>query len=547
MRRYGTIILLLLLGAARLPFLHAQPVESWTFTTNRLVPDGVAAGLSDVRNVNSTISAIASLQVRLKITGEFNGDLYAYLRHSSGFVVLLNRPGKTAADTNGYTDDGFDVTFQNGAANGDVHLYQNIGPPTAGFPLTGIWQPDGRTNDPADVTDSLSRTTSLSSFNGVPAAGEWTLYIADVDSGGANLLTEWGLDIVGAAYPTLTWEVPPDIVYGTALDTSQLNASAIFNSTNVPGIFTYTPAAGTMPNAGSNQLLQVTFTPADMADFLAVSTNVAINVQKAPVALNVASSANPSDPGQSVVFTATATATGATPDGSVVFCDGSTVLATTGLSGGQATLTNSTLGVGTHFIAVHYAGSANFLGVTNTLTQDVSDPPPLASVMTVTRTAGLALLIAWSDVATNWSDPNNSPVSLAGINLVTTNHVTLATNSAWILYPKAPNVNDQFSYSIRDGFGATNIGFVNVVIKNSVTGTNSITKIVPGNPTILTAYGIPGYSYITERSTNLAPLVWVDIATNTAAANGLITVPDYFSDLGSNAPASAYYQLKWQP
>ena len=130
---------------------------------------------------------------------------------------------------------------------------------------------------------------------------------------------------------------------------------------------------------------------------------------------------------------------------------------------------------------------------------------------------------------------------------MTTNQVTLATNSAWILYPKGPNVSDQFSYSIRDGLGGTNIGFVNVVIQSSVTGTNSITKIVAGNPTILTAYGIPGYSYITERATNLAPLLWVDIATNTAAANGLIIVPDYFSDLGSNAPASAYYQLKWQP
>jgi hypothetical protein len=95
--------------------------------------------------------------------------------------------------------------------------------------------------------------------------------------------------------------------------------------------------------------------------------------------------------------------------------------------------------------------------------------------------------------------------------------------------------------------GGTNIGFVNVVIKSSVTGTNSITKIVAGNPTILTAYGIPGYSYITERATNLIPFLWVDIATNTAATNGVITVLDYFSDLGSNAPAAAFYQLKWQP
>jgi hypothetical protein len=78
-----------------------------------------------------------------------------------------------------------------------------------------------------------------------------------------------------------------------------------------------------------------------------------------------------------------------------------------------------------------------------------------------------------------------------------------------------------------------------------VTGTNSITHIQIGNPTTLTAYGIPGFSYITERSTNLT--TWVDIATNSAAANGVISVTDNFSDLGGSPPSSAYYQLKWQP
>ena len=40
---------------------------------------------------------------------------------------------------------------------------------------------------------------------------------------------------------------------------------------------------------------------------------------------------------------------------------------------------------------------------------------------------------------------------------------------------------------------------------------------------------------------------WVDIATNQAGTNGVITVFDYFSDLSSNPPASAFYQLTWQP
>jgi len=454
MPRFGIIVLLLLLGAAPPSCLKAQTMESHTFTTNCPAPDGNAAGLGDVRHLNSAIGAITSLQVRLKISGEFNGDLYAYLRHAGGFTVLLNRPGKTGDNDYGYPDSGLEVTFQDGAVNGDMHGYQAVTIPVPGGPLTGVWQPDGRTNDPANVLDTSPRTTALTSFNGLNAAGDWTLYVCDTVSGGTNLLAEWGLDITGAACPTLTWATPADLAFGSALCGAQLNASATYDATNVAGTFTYTPAAGTVLSAGSNQMLTVTFTPADTTDFLACSTSVTINVV---------------------------------------------------------------------------------------------NPPPLAAVMTVTRLAGLPLLIAWSDVATNWSDADGDPVTLTGVNLVTTNGVTLTTNSAWIYYPKAPNVNDQFSYTIGDGQGGANTGLVNIVILNRITGTNSITKIVVGNPTILTAYGIPGFSYITERATNLAPPAWVNIATNLAATNGIITVLDYFHDLGNHPPESAFYQLLWQP
>jgi len=267
------------------PLLQAQTIETYTFTTNRLVPDGNAAGLSDVRTLNSAIGNITGLTVGFKLTGEFNGDLYVYLRHASGYTVLLNRPGKTAGNAVGYADSGFNVTFLDGAANGAVHLYENVTNPAAGSPLTGFWQPDGRTNDPATVTDAAPRTTTLSNFNGLNAAGEWTLYVSDLQSGGTNLVTQWSLQITGASYPTLTWTNPADITYGTALSGTQLNAVAKYNATNVAGTYTYTPAAGTVLNAGASQTLAVTFTPADSTSFLAVSTNVAINVLTAPLTI----------------------------------------------------------------------------------------------------------------------------------------------------------------------------------------------------------------------------------------------------------------------
>ena len=283
MKTLKAIILLVLLAAVSPLLLQAQTTESFTFITNRLVPDGNFSGLNDVRSVTTAVGNISSLNVRLKVAGEYNGDLYVYLRHTNGFVVLLNRVGKTATDDFGYGDSGFDVTFATGAANGDIHVYQTVTNLAAGSPLLGLWQPDGRNVDPATVTDLSPRTTSLTNFNGLNGAGEWTLYLADASSGGSNQLVQWSLDISGAATPTLTWTNPADITYGTALSAQQLNAAATYSSTNVPGTFTYAPPAGTVLNAGSNQTVTVTFAPTDTSSFLPVTNSIAINVATAPL------------------------------------------------------------------------------------------------------------------------------------------------------------------------------------------------------------------------------------------------------------------------
>jgi hypothetical protein len=91
----------------------------------------------------------------------------------------------------------------------------------------------------------------------------------------------------------------------------------------------------------------------------------------------VSSSANPSDAGQPVTFTAVVTASGGgTPTGSVVYLDNGTPLATVALdSNGQATFTTSSLSVGGHEITVVYQGAPGFENSTSpTLTQVVNQP-----------------------------------------------------------------------------------------------------------------------------------------------------------------------------
>ncbi len=78
------------------------------------------------------------------------------------------------------------------------------------------------------------------------------------------------------ATPVITWPTPADIIYGTALSATQLNATA-----SVPGTFVYTPAAGTVLSAGAAQTLSVTFTPTDAANYTSATASVLINVTKA--------------------------------------------------------------------------------------------------------------------------------------------------------------------------------------------------------------------------------------------------------------------------
>jgi hypothetical protein len=80
--------------------------------------------------------------------------------------------------------------------------------------------------------------------------------------------------------PTITWSNPTNIVYGTALSSTQLDAIALdpMSGLTVPGIFVYTPSSGTRLNVGLNQTLTAYFTPTDTANYTTVSANVSINV-----------------------------------------------------------------------------------------------------------------------------------------------------------------------------------------------------------------------------------------------------------------------------
>ncbi|TMG06057.1 MAG: hypothetical protein E6I02_08920 [Chloroflexi bacterium] len=144
--------------------------------------------------------------------------------------------------------------------------------------------------NPADITyptllsgTQLNATADVAgSFGYTPAAGTklnanpgqaLKVDFTPADAANYNTATKTVSINVLKGTPVITWANPADIVYGTALGAAQLNATA-----NVPGTFTYTPAAGTLLNPGPGQALKVDFTPTDAANYNTATKTVYINV-----------------------------------------------------------------------------------------------------------------------------------------------------------------------------------------------------------------------------------------------------------------------------
>ena len=175
------------------PLRAMMVTEVFDFSgTNLSVPGGMATGAADIQSVSSSITSITSVSVDLNVSGGYNGDLYVYLQHGSGLSVLLNRVKQTGTFVGGFDNDGFMITLEDGAAGGDVHLFDS-----GGGTVSGTFAPDGRSASPATVVDTDPRDSLLDVFNGMDASGTWTLFAADLVFGDSHVVNDWGLSIMG--------------------------------------------------------------------------------------------------------------------------------------------------------------------------------------------------------------------------------------------------------------------------------------------------------------------------------------------------------------
>jgi len=171
------------------------------FVNDGIIPDGNITGWSDTRTLAIGDDSIASISVKLNLSGGFNGDLYAYISHNGILLPLLNRAGlanSSPGSSFGYSNPGFNITLSSGGAN-DIHFYGRSNPTFNGFgQLDGTWQPDGRTISPLSSPgsfDTAGRST-FNSYDNQDPNGTWTLFFADMSGGGGtSSLVSWELDI----------------------------------------------------------------------------------------------------------------------------------------------------------------------------------------------------------------------------------------------------------------------------------------------------------------------------------------------------------------
>ena len=123
-------------------------------------------------------------------------------------------------------------------------------------------------------------TSGTGSATAPTSAGTYTVmavFPGSTDYTSSSRLTSFS---VNRATPNITWAGPFDITYGTALGSSQLDATS-----SVPGTFTYGPFAGWLLSAGRGQLLTAVFVPVDATDYTQATATVQINVAPAPLTI----------------------------------------------------------------------------------------------------------------------------------------------------------------------------------------------------------------------------------------------------------------------
>jgi len=398
-----------------------------------------------------------------------------------------------------------------------------------------------------------SQTTvgsGLSAPTGLAVDGAGNVFIADQSnnrvvevSGGAQVTVGSGLNQPAGVALDATGDVfiadqanhraievqrsqPPTLSFSTAPNTTSTAQSVVIQNIGnqplnavAPGLsiganYAQTAGPGTPPDCTSTFTLapeatcnlSITFTPPSAGSFPSAATfkDNALNATASQsIVLNgtgvaggttttaLASSANPSDSGEPVTFTATITPQySGSVTGTVAFLDGATNIGSGPVSSNAASLTLSSLKVGAHRITAGYSGDSNFSGSTSpVLTQ------------TVSRTAFTTTTI--TSATPNPADYHQAIV----LNVSVTGGVTPTGGVTFTYGSPAVTLG---SATLSGGTASFTIGATKLAV-----GTYQITANYPGNASHAASASLP-----TAVTVNLGPTTTSVVSSLNPSAKG---------------------------
>ena len=323
------------------------------------------------QNVTGSSSATA-------VTSSVNPSAYG---QTVTFTATVTGAGGTPTGT---------VTFKDGATTLGSGTLNGSGQTTLSVNLLSVGSHSisasygGDSNFPASTSSVLTQT--------VTANSSATVVTSSVNP------SAFGQSVTFTATVTSSGGTPTGTV--TFKDGTTTLGSATLNGSGEAAFSTSTLAAGSH---------SITASYSGDGDFgSGVSPTLTQTVSQSSSGTGLTSSPNPSAYGATVTFMATVSGSGGTPTGTVTFKDGATTVGSAQLNGnGQASLSLSSLSVGSHSITASYSGDGNFPGSTSpAVTQTVAQNAAAISLTSSVNPSALGQPVTFTAVVTG---PGGTP------------------------------------------------------------------------------------------------------------------------------------------
>jgi autotransporter-associated beta strand protein len=506
--------------------------STFSATVNGTMPGGLLSGHDQV--VISGALTLNSATLSVPNTSPYSpadGDSIVLITGATSVTGTFN--GLPEGSQRLISGREFAITYQGGVGGHDVVLNavrsttttvsSDINPSTFGAPVNLTATVSASVGTPTGLVTFMSGATTLGTgmLNG---SGVATYSTSSLPVGSASITAVYGGDTLDfgstssiltqtvnqAASTTTLAPTPNPSTYGAAVSIIATVTSAVGTPTGMVSLYNGATLLGTaaldssgtatfttsaLP-VGANPLTATYSSDINYAGSTGTTTE---NISQAISQTTVTATPNPSVTGQLVTLTATVTpqAPGVVATGTVSFFDGATLVGVVPLDGlGVASLTTSSLAIGSHSITAVYGGVENVAGSTSAVSSTTVTQASTTSVVTSTANPSVfgqatTLTATVTAVAPGSGTPTGSvsffdgatllgtsPLDGSGTAALTTTGLAVGSQSITVVYGGDAN------YS-----GDTSPVLMQTVSQASTTSvvTSSANPSVFGQPTMLTA------------------------------------------------------------